>query len=184
MVSFQSILKPFISKRLIYTHSMCTFGSLDLQQWVSQCPPLPVLTHTLVSHSTAVSTSLPGKEVRTTLKVKETAKTVRRIHFHLVCLLSYLLPFSTRHFPECLVLTSMCLLHQEISCAGEGGETAHWVKLAKLHSRLQNLCSRKALAAVSVFLLGGGSQTQENPQKPGVQLARHMRQQTRDPPKK
>lgn len=68
----------------------------------------------------------------------------------------------------------------DIRCAGR--EEAQWVKCLL---RLRTFHSPRTcvLSAVSMLLLGSRSQTQENPQKLEVHLARHMQQHTRYPKK-
>lgn len=85
------------------------------------------------------------------------------------------------HFPpiEYLILSSSCLLHQEITglLGGEGGDGSVGKMLAKskdLHLYPQNLCKTKGTLGSFSVPTGSGSQTQDSPQKPEVQLARHM----------
>lgn len=94
------------------------------------------------------------------------------------------------HFPpiEYLILSSSCLLHQEITglLEGEGGDGSVGKMLAEskdLHSHPQNLCKTKGTLCSFSVPTGSGSQTQDSPQTLEVQLARHMQQQARDPKK-
>lgn len=60
IVSFQSILKPFIPKCPVYKHGMCVFGYLIYNSGFLR--PFPPRTlHTLISDSPALSTSWEGR---------------------------------------------------------------------------------------------------------------------------